>query len=307
VEDGLAETTGARARLASWALGVGGQVSALRRAGRPVPFGLRVRHRVADRLVFAKIKARLGGEVRYVVSGGAPLAKEIAEFFHTVDILVLEGYGLTEATTAITLNRPHRYRFGTVGPPFPRCEVRVADDGEIECRGPHVFAGYHGDPEATDAVLRPGGWLATGDVGGLDDDGFLSVTDRKKDLIVTAGGKNVAPQNIENLLRQRPAVSQVVVIGDRRPFLTTLVTLDPDELARVLPDARPGDERSRALVQRYLDEVNAELSSFEQIRRFVILDHDFSPESGELTPTLKVKRRLIADRYRSQIDALYAT
>ena len=307
VQANLAAATGPRGRLAAWALGVGRRVSSLRRTGRPIPLSLQAQHALADRLVFAKIKARLGGEVRYVICGGAPLAKEIIEFFHAVDILVLEGYALTESTMATTINRPHRYRLGTVGPALPYWELRLAADGEIECRGPGVFAGYHGDPEATAATMRDGGWLATGDVGTLDADGFLSITDRKKDLIVTAGGKNVAPQNIENLLKARPGVSQAVVVGDRRPFLTALVTLDREELERVAPGADPGDAATRAIVQRYVDDLNRELSGHEQIRRFAILPQDFSQETGELTPTLKVKRRLIAERHGDEIERLYST
>ncbi len=300
----MAEATGARARLVRWALRVGHEVSALRQRGRPVPAALALQHRVADRLVYGKIKARLGGNMRWIVTGGAPLAREIAEFFHAVDLQVLEGYGLTEATTALTINRPHRYRFGSVGPAFAGLDVRIAPDGEIELRGPTVFAGYFGDPDATAAALRDG-WLATGDVGHFDDDGFLYVTDRKKDLIVTAGGKNVAPQNIENQLKNRPGVSQVVVIGDRRPYVSALVTLDPEALARVLPGATPGDDATHALVERYVDEVNEGLSQHERIRRFVVLADDFSEQNGQLTPSLKVKRRLVAERYADEIASLY--
>ena len=304
VSTAFAEATGPRARLIAWALRVGRQVSVLRQGGRAVPATLAVQHAIAGRLVYAKVKARLGANIRYVVSGGAPLSHEIAEFLHALDIQVLEGYGLTECTTAATINRPHRYRFGTVGPAFPHCELRTAEDGEIEVRGPIVFAGYYGDPEATaEAVVD--GWLRTGDVGEIDADGFLRITDRKKDVIVTAGGKNVAPQNVELLLKQQPGVSQAVVIGDRRPFLTALITVDPDELDGAAPGS--GADAVRERVQRSVDAVNERLSDFERIRRFAILERDFSEESGELTPTLKVKRRLIAERYADTIERLYAS
>ena len=207
-------------------------MSALRQQGQPVPRGLAAQHRLADRLVYSKVKDRLGGRLRAAISGGAPLAKEIAEFFHALDILVLEGYGQTEGTTASNVNRPHHFKFGTVGPAIPGIEVTTAEDGEILVRGPTVFAGYYKDEEATSSVLPGDGWLHTGDVGEIDEDGFLTITDRKKDIIVTAGGKNVSPQNIENLLKGIPWVSQALVVGDRRPHLIALITLDEEELAK---------------------------------------------------------------------------
>jgi long-chain acyl-CoA synthetase len=292
----FAEATGLKRRLIDWALPLGRRVSELRRAGRPIPRGLAVRHRIADRLVYAKVKKRLGGRVRICISGGAPLAKDIIEFFHALDILILEGYGLTECTTAATVNRPSRYRFGTVGPALPSVELRIADDGEVLIKTDTIFAGYFKDEEATREVLPGDGWLCSGDVGSLDDDGFLTITDRKKDILVTAGGKNVAPQNLENALKTQPIVSQALVVGDRRPYLAALITLaegvDRDD--------------AQAQVQRVVDDVNGDLSRFEQIKRFMILPRDFSAEEGEVTPTLKLKRRVCQEHFADEIEALYS-
>jgi long-chain acyl-CoA synthetase len=301
VSANFAAATGVKRRLIGWALGVGEEVSALRQRQEPVPGGLAFKHRLADRLVYSKVKARLGGRLRAAISGGAPLAKEIAEFFHVLDILILEGYGQTEETTASNVNRPNRFKFGTVGPAIPGIDVAIADDGEILIKGPTVFAGYYNDEEATRAVLPGDGWLHTGDVGEIDADGFLTVTDRKKDIIVTAGGKNVAPQNIENLLKGISWVSQALVVGDRRPYLVALLTLDPDEVAKL-----DGRQDAEGLVAEAVERVNAELASFEQIRRFEILPRDFSPEENEITPTLKLKRRVVEENFASELERLYA-
>ena len=290
------EATGVKRRLIDWALRVGKQVSELRQAEQPVPALLAARHRVADRLVYSKIKDRLGGRVRIGVSGGAPLAKEIIEFFHTLDILILEGYGLTECTTAATVNRPSRFRFGTVGPALPDAEVRIADDGEVLIKSGTNFAGYFKDEEATLEVLPGDGWLRSGDLGHLDSDGFLTITDRKKDILVTAGGKNVAPQNLENALKTHPLVSQALVVGDRRPYIAALITVaegvDPDE--------------ARFEMERVVEDVNQDLSRFEQIKRYIILPRDFTAEEGEVTPTLKLKRRVCQEHFAAEIEALYS-
>jgi long-chain acyl-CoA synthetase len=292
------ELSGPRRRLAEWALAVGRRASPPRQRGERLHGRLAFEHRLADRLVYSKVKAELGGRLRVGISGGAPLAKEIAELFHALDMLVIEGWGQTECTTAATVNRPTRFRFGTVGLPMPNVELRLAEDGEVLVRSPTIFAGYYKDPDATREVLEPDGWLRTGDVGELDADGFLTLTDRKKDIIVTAGGKNVAPQNLENALKTAKEISQVLVVGDRRPYVTALVTLDPE--AGLSPeDARP---RIQALV----DEVNAGLSRFEQIKRFAILPRDFSMAEGELTPTLKLKRRVCEEHFAAEIEALYS-
>ena len=291
------EATGAKRRLIDWALDVGGKVSKLREAGRSVPPLLALQHKVAGRLVYAKVKSRLGGKLRIGVSGGAPLAKEIIEFFAALDVIILEGYGLTECTTGATINRPTRYRFGSVGPALPGVELRIADDGEVLIKTDTVFAGYFKDEEATREVLSEDGWLRSGDVGQLDEEGFLTITDRLKDILVTAGGKNVAPQNLENALKTHAVISQALVVGDRRPYVAALITLSED----VDPTG------AAPAVQRAVDEVNSELSRYEQIKRFTILPRDFTLEAGEVTPTLKLKRRVCLEHFSEEIEALYAT
>ena len=292
----FAEATGPKRSLIEWALRVGRRASELRQAGKSLPFGLALQHRLADRLVYSKVKDRLGGRLRIGVSGGAPLAKEIIEFFHSLDILILEGYGLTECTTAATVNRPSLFRFGTVGPALPGAVLRIADDGEVLIKSGTVFAGYFKDEAATQEVLAGDGWLRSGDVGHLDNDGFLTITDRKKDILVTAGGKNVAPQNLENALKTYPVVSQALVVGDRRPYVAALITLAEGVSA----------EQAEPDVARAVDEVNRDLSRFEQIKRYTILPRDFSAEEGEVTPTLKVKRRVCQEHFAAEIEALYS-
>ena len=300
VSASLAEAKGMRRKLVDWALSVGYRASECRERRRPYPPALALQLGLADRLVFSRVKARLGGRVRVPVSGGAPLAREICAFFHALDIRILEGYGLTESGTAATFNRPGNFRLGTVGPPLPGCDVRVAEDGEILIRGENVFAGYYRDEESTRAAFTEDGWLRTGDIGFLDEDGFLTITDRKKNLIVTAGGKNIAPQNIENALKASPLVSQALVIGDRRPYLTALVTIDETEAAGLAPDD------VRATVERAVEAMNAARGRVEQVKRFAILPRDFSAAKGEVTPTLKLKRRVCEEHFRAEIDGLYA-
>jgi long-chain acyl-CoA synthetase len=296
----LEAASGPRRRLADWALGVGRRVSTLRQQGEPLPPALALQHRIADRLVYSKVKERFGGRLRIGISGGAPLAKEIGELFHALDMLILEGWGLTECTTAATVNRPRRFRFGTVGPAMPGVEVKTGDDGELLIRSETIFAGYLKDEDATREVLTDDGWLRSGDVGEIDPDGFVTITDRKKDIIVTAGGKNVAPQNIENLLKASRYVSQALVVGDRRPYVTALITLDEAEVTstEVIGDVQ-------ALVQKVVEDVNRDLSRFEQIKRFTIVSREFSSEEGEVTPTLKLKRRVIEERFADEIEKLY--
>jgi long-chain acyl-CoA synthetase len=308
------EAAGLRRRLIDWALRVGRRVSALRQAGRPVPRGLALQYRLADRLVYAKVKDRLGGRLRLAISGGAPLSDEIAQFFHAIDILLVEGYGLTECTTAASTNTHEAYRFGTVGRPLPGTEIRVAEDGELLIRSETIFQGYFKDPEATAEVLDPDGWLRTGDIGEIDEEGFIRITDRKKDLIVTAGGKNVAPQNLENDLKTSKYVSQALVVGDRQPYIAALITLDPEAVpAWAAEHGLPIDlaelsqtPQVRELIQGVVDEVNADRSRYEQIKRFTILPRDFTMDDDELTPTLKLKRRVVADHFAAALDELYA-
>ena len=306
--------TGAKRKLIDWALGVGRRVSALRRAGEPVPRGLHVQHRLADKLVYSKVKERLGGRLRLAISGGAPLSAEIAEFFHAIDILLVEGYGLTECTTAATTNTHEEYRFGTVGRPLPGTEVKLAEDGELLIRSETVFQGYYKEPEATAEVLGADGWLRSGDIAEIDADGFIRITDRKKDIIVTAGGKNVAPQNLENDLKTSKFVSQAMVVGDRQPYVAALITLDPEALpAWAAERGLPTDMESlavsaevRELIQGVVDDVNADRSRYEQIKRFAILPRDFTMDDDELTPTLKLKRRVVTQHFAPELDDLYA-
>ncbi|MGL6279753.1 MAG: AMP-dependent synthetase/ligase [Gaiella sp.] len=308
------EATGAKARLIAWALRVGREVGRLRREGQPIPRGLAAQHAIADRLVYAKVKERLGGRLRLPISGGAPLSSEIAEFFDALDIRIMEAYGLTECTSGATVNTPTAYRYGTVGRALPGFELRLAEDGELLMRSPTVFAGYYAEPEATAEVLDADGWLRTGDIASIDADGFVAITDRKKDILVTAGGKNIAPQNLENELKTSRWVSQALVVGDRRPYVAALVTLDPVEIARWAEEngAEPDvavlahDPRVRALVQAAVDDVNRDRTAFEQLKRFGILERDFTMEQGELTPTLKLRRRVCVEHFADEVEQLYA-
>jgi long-chain acyl-CoA synthetase len=310
----FAAETGAKRKLIDWALGVGREVSRRRQAGEPIPTSLALRHRIADRLVFSKVKQRLGGRLRGALSGGAPLAPEISEFFHALDILIIEAYGLTECTSGATANSPTRYRFGTVGRALPGFELKLADDGELFVRSETVFQGYYKDSQATAEVLSPDGWLRTGDIATMDEDGFVTITDRKKDILVTAGGKNVAPQNLENDLKTSRWISQALVVGDRRPYVSALVTLDEAEIrgwaeergiATDDPARLAEDERVRELIQSVVDGVNADRSRYEQVKRFVILPRDFTMDAGEVTPTLKLKRRVVLEHFADSVERLY--
>lgn len=289
---------GAKRKVGLWAISVGARASARRRAGETISPVLALQERVADKLVFAKVRERLGGRVRVGVSGAAPLGLDVLEFFNALGVLVIEGYGLTETSSSLSVNDPDDYKLGTVGRAVDGTEVKLADDGEILVRSDTVFTGYYKDPEATAAAFTEDGWFRTGDVGEIDDDGFLKITDRKKDLIITAGGKNIAPQNIENALKASRFVSQAVAIGDRRPFVTALITLDRDEVSASGRDPQE-------LVQEIVDEVNRDRVRVEQIKRFAILPRDFSQEEGELTPTLKLRRRVVQEHFADDIERLY--
>jgi len=297
-----------------WALAVGRERSAHLQRGEALPLLVSLQAMIADRLVFARIHETLGGRVRLMVSGGAPLAREIMEFFHAIGLLVLEGYGLTETTPILTCNRPDRFRFGTVGPAIPGVSLRIAPDGEILAKGPNVAQGYYKRPESTAESWDAEGWFHTGDIGEIDADGFVRITDRKKDLIKTSGGKYVAPQNIENLLKTQLHISQAVVIGDNRKYVVALLTLDFEEVERYAASAgihlRDRAEAVRhpeisALVEREVQSVNRHLASYESVKYFRILERDFSQETGELTPSLKVKRKVVTERYREVIDQMY--
>jgi len=304
-----------RRKIFRWALGVGARVFAHRVARTsPGPL-LKAKLALADRLVFSKIKARTGGRLRLFVSGGAPLAREIAEFFGAAGLLICEGYGLTETSPVITCNRPDRFKPGTVGLPLDGVEVRIAADGEILSRGPHIMKGYYNKPEATAEAIDAEGWFHTGDVGHVDDDGFLVITDRKKDLLVTSGGKNIAPQPIENRLKTNRFFTEVVMVGDRRSYPVALVVpaFEPLEAwarEKGLAAASRSELVERPEVVRHylalIDEMLPDLAQYEKIKKVAILPHEFSQESGELTPTMKVKRRVVSEKYKDVIDRLYA-
>jgi long-chain acyl-CoA synthetase len=313
---GALQASPLRRRVSAWAIGVGRAVSERCRAGRPLPPGLRWQHALARRLVFARIHEGLGGRLRFAVSGGAPLPREIAEFFHAAGILILEGYGLTEACPVLTFNRLDRFKFGSVGLPIPGVEIVIAPDGEILARGPGVARrGYLGRPQETAETFTADGWLRTGDIGSIDAEGFVFITDRKKDLIVTSGGLNIAPQNIENLLRSDPLIAQAMVYGDRRPYLVALLGVGAEDLRRIAHErAIPMADQARlsrqpeilARVDRIVEDVNARLPSHARIRRFALLPTALTEETGELTPTQKVKRRVVAEKYRDLLESLYA-
>jgi long-chain acyl-CoA synthetase len=301
--------------LLDWAFAVGRQRSALQQAGKAAPVLLGLQSALADRLVFSKIQGLLGGRIKFLTSGGAPLSPEIIQFFHSAGLLILEGYGLTETTPTLTVNRPDRFKFGTVGLPLEGVTLKIAEDGEILAKGPNIASGYYKRPEATREAWDTDGWFHTGDIGELDAEGFLRITDRKKDLIKTSGGKYVAPQNVENLLKTQPHISQAVLIGDRRKYCTALLTLDHDEVeawarqqAVTLSADRSQwatDKRVTALIDAEVAAANKHLASYESVKYHRILPHDFSVESGELTPSLKVKRKVINERYHGVIEDMY--
>jgi long-chain acyl-CoA synthetase len=306
---------GPRAALFKWAIEVGLTVSRKRREGEaPGPL-LEARYLAADRLVFRKIRRLFGGRLRFFISGSAPLPRDVAEFFDAMGVVILEGYGLTESSAATHCNLPRNRKLGTVGPAFPGIEVKLEADGEILMRGPWVMRGYRGRAEATAEALDAEGWLHTGDVGVLDDQGRLSITDRKKDLIKTSGGKYISPTELESRLKAAsPLISQAHIHGDQRNYVAALLTLDPEALRRLAAQRKLGDlsgERAAAhlvvqqQVQLAVDQVNADLPRFAAIRRFTILPREFSEAEGEVTPSQKLKRKAIGQRYRVQLDAMY--
>jgi long-chain acyl-CoA synthetase len=305
----------AKKKIFNWAVSVGRDVSRHQQRGQPVPTTLELKRRIAHKLVFSKLHAALGGRLRWAVSGGAPLSRDIAEFFHAAGILLLEGYGLTETCPVLTFNRPDRYKFGSVGQTLPGVQVQIAADGEILARGPNIATlGYFKQPEATHEVFGADGWFHTGDIGTIDGDGFLFITDRKKDLIVTAGGMNIAPQNIENLLKADPFISQVMVYGDRRPYPVALITVNEDELSKFAREQGILTSEAAAIVKhpkvvervgRTVEEKNTQLQSYARIKRFTVLPTDFTLDGGELTPTLKVKRKVVSQKYQDAIEELY--
>ncbi len=309
---GIAEQPRPKRAIFNWSVSTGQRVRALERAGRHVPTGLAWRHRLADHLVLSKVRDLFGGDLRLAASGAAPISREVLEFFDACGVLVLEAWGMTETAAAGTINTIDELRFGTVGRPLPGVEVRLAADGELLMRGPSVFRGYFKNDEATRETLDDG-WLATGDLAAIDEDGFVSIVGRKKELIITSSGKNISPANIENELKTIRWVSQAVVFGDNRPYLVAVLTLDPDEAPKLAqhlgiePDiaAMAHDERVRAELQAAVDEVSTHFARIEQVKRFAILERDLTQEAGELTPTLKLKRNVVYQELADVFAGLY--
>ncbi|HLM76408.1 MAG TPA: long-chain fatty acid--CoA ligase, partial [Polyangiaceae bacterium] len=310
VSQKLGQATGVKKKIAEFAMRTGREMAAATCQGGQPSLGLSLRYKLAHKLVFSKLKPAIGlGKAKFCVSGAAPIAKEILDFFAGLDIIVREVYGQSEGTGPTSTNRPGKTKLGTVGPPYPGVEVKIAEDGEILVRGPNVFLGYFKEPEATAETLKDG-WLCSGDLGEIDKDGYLVITGRKKEIIITAGGKNIAPKNIEGALKNHPLISEAVVIGDRRKFLSALISLDP-EAARKFAEERghkgaPQDLPALiAEVQKAVDEVNATLARVETVKKFRIVPRPFSIETGELTPTLKVKRKIVNKNFATEIESMY--
>jgi len=309
---GMEKAGGLKKAIFDWSIKVGAKMREVERSGRrPGPL-LRASYAFADKKVLSKIRGLFGGRLRLAISGAAPINPEILRFFDAAGVLVLEGWGMTETSTAATISTPEDFRVGAIGKPFPGCDVKIADDGEILVKGPNVFKGYHKNEEATRETIVDG-WLHTGDLGEIDGDGFIKITGRKKDIIITAGGKNITPANLEAEIKQHPLVSQCVVVGDRRPYLVALVTLDPEEAVAYAqehdlpedPAALAENPDVRAAIEAHVDKINEDFARVEQVKKIAILPHDLTQETGELTPTLKVKRAVVTQKHEDVIDDLY--
>lgn len=314
VMQGVAGASETKKKIFYWALKVGEERSLLRKQKKSPSLFMRLKGLLAHKLVFSKLHAKMGGQLHFFISGGAPLSTEIAEFFDCAGFLILEGYGLTETSAAVTCNSPGAYKIGSVGLPLEGVSLKIADDGEILVRGGMIFKGYYNKPEDTAQILTSNGWFHTGDIGVVDQEGFLKITDRKKDIIVTAGGKNIAPQNIENLIKTDPYISQVMVHGDKRKFLSALVTLDQAEIFNYAKaqkiqfqgyDDLVKNDKIYHLIKNRIEEKNKQLAKYESIKKFAILSTDFSIETGELTPTMKVKRKFTSEKYKAILDEFY--
>jgi long-chain acyl-CoA synthetase len=307
----MATTAAPDRELLDKTIALGMQVRQMQESGREIPEELKPQFERAEAELFQNVRNLFGGRVRQCVTGAAPIAKEILEFFYACGVPIMEGYGMTETSTVATVNTLESFRFGSVGKPLPGVEVKIAGDGEILLRGRNMMHGYFKNEEATKETLETDGWLHTGDLGYVDDDGFLFINGRKKDIIITAGGKNITPANLENGLKQSRWISQAVVIGDRRPFLVALITLDPDEVPKfaqeheIAPEDVHDSDAMRAEIQKVVDEVNEHYGRVEQIKRFAILPEDLSQEQGTLTPTLKVKRNVVNEKFQAEIERLY--
>jgi long-chain acyl-CoA synthetase len=315
VLDNVLASSPLKRKIFYWALEVGRECSKKKLSGQPISWGLQRKRNLAHKLVYSKIIERTGGRVRFFVSGGAALAKEIAEFFHALGMVVLEAYGLTETSPIISINTFENLKFGTVGKPIPGVEVRIAEDGEILTKGPHVMKGYY-KKEAETAEVFEGDWFFTGDIGHLDEEGFLVITDRKKDIIVTAGGKNVAPQQIENLLKTNPYISNAVVVGDKRKFISALIVPNLPKLESYAGDHNIPFESGSDLIKNEkilefllaeVDKSTPDLARFEKVKKIALLERDFELDKGEITPSLKVKRNIVEGKYKDLIDSLYET
>ena len=311
---GIEKEGGLKKAVFNWSIEVGKKMRATERAGRKPGFLLRKQYEFADKQVLSKIRGLFGGNLRLAVSGAAPINPDILSFFDAAGVLVLEGWGMTETSTAATVSRPDDFKVGTIGKPFPGCEIRIAEDGEILVKGPNVFQGYYKNEEATREAIVDG-WLHTGDIGEIDSEGFIKITGRKKDIIITAGGKNITPANLENEIKQHPLVSQCVVVGDRKPYLVALVTLDPeDAVAYAKEHGLPEEPEQLAknqdvlkAIEDHVATINRKFARVEQVKKVAILPRDLSQESGELTPTLKVKRAVVASKHEHEIEQLYAS
>jgi long-chain acyl-CoA synthetase len=310
---GMEKEGGLKKAIFDWSIKTGEKVRATERGGRKPGWLLQKQYDFADKKVLSKIRGLFGGNLRLAVSGAAPINPDILRFFDAAGVLVVEGWGMTETSTGATVATEDEFKFGTIGKPFPGCEVKIAEDGEILVHGPNVFQGYHKNPEATAETIVDG-WLHTGDIGEIDSEGFIKITGRKKDIIITAGGKNITPANLEAEMRQHQLVSQCVVVGDRRPYLVALVTLDPEEAAAYAKDhGLPEDPAQlatnpeiRKVIEDHRDEMNKKFARVEQVKKIAILPRDLTQEDGELTPTLKVKRAVVTQKHEQEIEQLYA-
>jgi long-chain acyl-CoA synthetase len=310
---GMEKAGGVKKAIFDWSLKVGAKMRETERSGRSPGFLLQRQYKFADKQVLSKIRNLFGGRLRLAVSGAAPINPEILRFFDSAGVLVVEGWGMTETSTAATIATPEDFKIGTIGKPFAGCEVKIADDGEILVKGANVFQGYHKNPEATAETIVDG-WLHTGDIGEIDSEGFIKITGRKKDIIITAGGKNITPANLEAEIKQHPLISQCVVVGDRRPYLVALVTLDPEEAATYAkehdlsddPVALASNADVKTSIEAHVEEINKKFARVEQVKKISILPNDLTQESGELTPTLKVKRAVVAQKHGDAIEELYA-
>jgi long-chain acyl-CoA synthetase len=310
---GMEKEGGLKKAIFDWSIKTGKKMREAERSGRKPGWLLQRQYAFADKKVLSKIRRLFGGNLRLAVSGAAPINPDILRFFDAAGVFVVEGWGMTETSTAATVASEDEFKFGTIGKPFPGCEVKIAEDGEILVHGPNVFQGYHKNPEATAETIVDG-WLHTGDIGEIDSEGFIKITGRKKDIIITAGGKNITPANLEAQIRENRLVSQCVVVGDRRPYLVALVTLDPEEAVAWAKDHGLGEDPAqlatspeiRKVIEDHIEEINKKFARVEQVKKISILPRDLSQEDGELTPTLKVKRAVVTEKHEKEIEELYA-